>query len=106
MRKIYKYPLFHEGIPSNVKFSIVLPKSAIILKIALQNGLPYLWAQIDTSQPKENIVFYAIGTGYELPFEASKANWQYMETLIWPEGDFVLHYYLQINHAKNESAGN
>ena len=61
---IYKYPLeFYR------EFKVVMPSAAKPLKVEMQNGVPHLWALVDTSQPEAEYEIRCIGTGVPIPDE-------------------------------------
>jgi len=63
MKSIYKY-----RIPITDRFSLRLPKDATILSFQTQNGVPVVWAIIDTLEEiTEERNFRLLGTGRPIP---------------------------------------
>ena len=62
MITIYKYPF---AIQDYV--SLQLLRSAKILKVEYQEGIPCLWAAVNTDQPLVENKFRIFGTGHEIP---------------------------------------
>lgn len=82
MRTIYKYPIVIQ--PRQV---LPLPDDYKILHIELQDGVPCLWADIDTENPITNCVILMFGTGWELP----RSPIAHIATL--QVGIYVWHFY-------------
>ncbi|HDZ27289.1 hypothetical protein LCGC14_0866410 [marine sediment metagenome] len=61
MRTIYKYPIPIEGA-----FEIELPTGAMILSFQSQNGVPCIWAMVDTGFVEEERSFRLFGTGHPI----------------------------------------
>ncbi len=61
MRTIYKYPIPIEGA-----FEIELPKEAMILSFQCQNGVPCIWAMVETGFVEEERSFRLFGTGHPI----------------------------------------
>jgi hypothetical protein len=59
---VHKYPF-----PIAPRFTLDLPRAAIILKVECQGRTPCLWAWIDTEGPMERVGFALFGTGHEVP---------------------------------------
>lgn len=58
MIKIYKYPLELKDLNE-----IDMPEQAEILSVQIQNGIPCLWAKVNTDYPEEKRAIRIIGTG-------------------------------------------
>ena len=89
MKKIYKYEL--PCIGGQVKR--IEAKVIEWLNIKSQNGIPHIWAIVETDA--EELDAYEIaawGTGWEVPEEFS--NYAYMGTAI-DEWDYVWHYFMR-----------
>lgn len=71
MNKIYKY-----SIPTKEKYTIELPKDAIILRVEDVDGLFFLWAIVNTEEghPLENryLEFYKTGQPILTPLSELK----------------------------------
>ena len=48
------------------KIEIEMPIHSDILAIQLQNGIPTMWAKVDTSLQKVKRIFVVFGTGHEI----------------------------------------
>ena len=62
MHVVYKYPFCISDV-----FSLSLPVGAQILSVQLQEGIPTLWARVNTSLSIELREFVVVGTGREIP---------------------------------------
>ena len=71
---------------------VALPSGAKILSLQVQYGEPYLWAEVDPSQPLQGHVFLTFGTGHSL-LEARLI--EYIGT--YQLSGFVWHVYLHVN---------
>lgn len=81
MITIYKYEL-NAGV-------VGLPKGAQILTIQVQNGLPYIWALIDTEVTITEFRWFAIvGTGQEITQE-----YEYNYLATFQQDIFVWHVF-------------
>lgn len=78
MKTIYKY---NTG-------EVTMPKDAKVLKAGIQNGVVYVWAEVDTKAPIEERHFVVYGTGWEI---ATDRNLSYIDTVF--DGPFVWHVY-------------
>lgn len=58
-RTIYKYPFSIDK-----EFTIRMPSEAEILCVQMQNGVPHLWAIVDTNNAEEERRFNIYGTGW------------------------------------------
>lgn len=68
MKAIYKYVL-NITPPETV---VNIPAGSIVRRVAMQNGEPTFWAEVDTSAPKVSKIFRILGTGHEIP---ENAHW-------------------------------
>lgn len=83
MRTIYKYQ-----IPLDAQcFKLTLRHGVRILDVQIQNGVPCLWAEIDTDAEEEVFYFFIQGTGNPI-LEESR---YYLGT--WQAREFVWHLY-------------
>jgi hypothetical protein len=68
MKKIYKYSL-----PVQEKYTIELPKGALIIRVGDVDGLFFLWAIVDTDEgietEKRRLEFYKTGQTIETPLQ-------------------------------------
>ena len=70
MKTIHKYALsFPRRDNSKLQFTMILPKDAHILHVAMQRDCEYpmMWVIVDTDSETEYRELVAIGTGVELP---------------------------------------
>jgi hypothetical protein len=75
---IYKY---------EVDTIVVMPDKAEILTVQLQNGSPWIWALVDTSEELVERNFNIVGTGWEL----EEFNHKYITT--FQNGSYVWHVF-------------
>jgi len=59
MKTIYKYPL-----EINDQQTVNLPSSARLLTVQVQNGVPCLWALVDTADRESPRLIQMFGTGH------------------------------------------
>lgn len=83
MKVIYKYRLGVDGQTTAIKC-----KFSKLLTVQTQYGWPHVWMEIDDDMPEVEVVFVAIGTGWELP----KHELMYAGTA-QDECGYVWHYY-------------
>ena len=82
---IFKYEL-----PIQDEAIIEMPLSAEAKSVAMQNGLPYVWAIVDPALPTEKRTFYVRGTGHPL----RKANPEhFIGTIQMEDGRLVFHIF-------------
>ena len=85
MRKIFKYPItLHE------EFTVQMPFDAGVLKVMVQNDLPYFWAAVDLKHPLAPRKFRVVATGETIP-----DNWRltYVDSFMMHDGKFVFHLF-------------
>ena len=63
-----------------------IPAGACLLTVQLQDGKPFMWAELDDAAPKVRRRFEFFGTGRPIP-----NGWVYVGTV--QEGAFVWHLY-------------
>lgn len=83
MRTIHKYPLTVED-----NQIVELPKDSQVLAIQTQNGNPFMWVLVDTSQELERRAFVTVGTGHEVTGYLS-----YIGTYQMMGGSLVFHVF-------------
>lgn len=89
MRIIYKYPLEKDYPHTHIEAPIDR-----ILSIQIQNGIPCLWARVNTENCNRILDVYCFGTGMELDgFINRHPNIQYLSTVQQPP--LVWHYYYE-----------
>ena len=81
---IYKYP-----IPkASGKFAIDLPEEARPLHVDVQEGLPWIWIEVDLDEPKKRTQFCVVYTSGTVP-----EDFVYVGTVLAHGGHLVLHIY-------------
>lgn len=61
MKTIHKYE-----VPIEERFKLRLPKEAVILSFQSQNGVPCIWAMVETAHINEDRRFRLFGTGHPI----------------------------------------
>lgn len=84
MKIIYKYPL-----QITDEQTIEISRYAKPLCVQVQNGIPCLWAEVDTRFAKEIKTVYSYGTGHTI----DRLGIQYLGTY-QIENNLVFHVYL------------
>jgi hypothetical protein len=79
MKTIYKYPL-------TAVTRVELPEGSKLLTVQLQQGIPTLWALIDTTRPPTTRTIVLAPTGHTLDENFN----DYLATVQMPDG-FVWH---------------
>ncbi len=70
MRAIWKYAIPDPiGGPSGIygKFTLEMPKGAVVLTVAVQEARPTIWVEVETAAGQEPLEFFVVGTGKEFP---------------------------------------
>lgn len=80
MKKVFKYQL-RPGVTA-----LELPIGFEILTVQLQGGEPQLWALVDQAQPSESVTILIVGTGHDVPNDAS-----YIATFQVTSGTLIFH---------------
>jgi len=62
MRTVYKYPLDLADVQE-----VRLPRASEILHVGEQDGSLFLWAWVNTSEPRESVTIALCGTGHPAP---------------------------------------
>jgi hypothetical protein len=83
-RTVWKYTLSRQYVGDLC--SVVMPKDAVILKVASQNDEVTFWADVISTNELETRHFYIVGTGFDVP-----PNGKYVGTAFC--GSFVWHVY-------------
>ena len=86
MRTIHKYTL----LPGRLK--VQMPKGAKVLTAREQIDDVCVWAEVDTTAPKEIRVFEVFGTGQAIP-QGMGMEWRYVGTAHLEGGALVFHVY-------------
>ena len=86
MKTIWKYK-----IPLEDKFSLELPKDAVILTVQIQQGVPQLWVMVNTENEVEKRYFWLQGTGQEI-YETDRVM-KYINTFQLYGSALILHLF-------------
>lgn len=82
MKTVYKYPI---GL--HIK-KIEIYKNAKILSAGYDpSGILCVWALVDTEQEKEEVYFFSIGTGWDLP----RCDLEFIDTV--NDGPYMWHIF-------------
>lgn len=65
-----------------------------LLSIKEVNGTPYIWVEVNTNEPKVEVLIHTVGTGHEITFDTARA--QYIDTVVMFNGSLVFHFYWEI----------
>jgi len=87
MKTVWKYELQIQD-----QQSVLLPAGAEVLTVAVQNGVPCLWATVDPSRGTKVAVVQMRGTGHPMDFEGDA---EYVGTLFLHDGKLVFHVWVQ-----------
>lgn len=89
MITIYKYPLIVTD-----EQEISMPLGAEILTVQTQNGIPCLWAKVDTSRPVDVRGIQMYGTGHPMESGAGEGEvGKYVGTFQLHGGSLVFHVF-------------
>lgn len=86
MTTIYKYP-----VEIADEFWVEMPTGARILTVQVQNGEPFIWAQVETTAPYEPRGFRVVGTGH--PMSDAEMGMPYVGTFQLEGGALVFHLF-------------
>lgn len=70
---------------------VKLPESFKVLKLAEQRGQPTLWCEVDTGVFNIEIDVKMFATGESI--DITGHEWNYIDSLLIDEGNFVYHFY-------------
>lgn len=91
MQVIFKYE-----VTDAMMFSIIEAPIIKILKVDYQNGVPYLWAIVDTELRTNKYRIYRIGTGHpfgsDTPIGSINPN-NYINTTVMSNEPYVWHWF-------------
>jgi len=87
MITVYKYPIQVED-----KQELEINRGFLPLTVQLQNGEPFIWAQVDTAQPKQKVIVRTYGTGHTIDMTK---NPLYIGSYQSKGGMFVFHVYVE-----------
>ena len=77
-RQIWKFPI------GSTEPMVSMPRGAEILTVQVQNGVPTIWALVDTDAPKAKRLIHIFGTGWDIPKKIHRyiGTWQH-DALVW-----------------------
>lgn len=82
IKSVYKWPFSLR----ETKFSLHLPIGWKLLRVAMQNDRPCIWAEVFDGAERKDFSFEVFGTGQEIP---ETATW----LATYDVGPFVFHLY-------------
>lgn len=91
--RIWKYQM-----PVAERFTMSLPRGAEIIRMAGENGMIWLWAQVDTQAPDELRHFEAFKAGGTMPDDLSKHVFRGMSH-IYIQAELMLYIYEVVSDA-------
>jgi len=94
MKTIWKFPF-----ETTDMFRVAMPKNSKILDIQVQDGIPCMWALVDTDSIKHNRAFFIHGTGHEVSQVDDK---KYIGTYQERGGSLVWHVFELVERYPNE----
>lgn len=91
MRRVYKFPLVTKdaAYEMGVTIPVGLSRGFKPLRVEMQDGDFYLWAEVDPDAPRIVVEVYLIPTGFEIPKGAD-----YLNTVFEDDRPFVWHFYV------------
>ena len=87
MKTVFKYKL-----QTTDSQQIEMPESSEVLCVQMQNGIPFIWAKVDTNNELKKRHFVIVGTGHPLP--SNPLN--YIGTYQLQYGGLVFHLFEHI----------
>lgn len=79
MRTIWKFQI-------ETRMTLHLFDGWRVLHTEPQGGVPHLWVEVDTEEPRQVVHFQVVGTGHPIPYSA-----RWLGT--WQDPPFVWHLY-------------
>ena len=89
MTTIFKYPLQIAD-----RQTIEMPIGAQVFSVQVQDGIPCLWALVDTQAAKVIRTVYALGTGHDLA-HMNGLTTLFISTIQLDGGSLVYHVFLE-----------
>jgi hypothetical protein len=80
---IYKYPA-----PIDDEFTVEMPRGAQVLSVAIQDGIPCMWALVNPKEPLESRRFHWRGTGHP-----ANLMGRFVGTVLMHGGALVFHLF-------------
>jgi len=72
--------------------TVSMPEGAKILSVQAQNGMPYLWAEVDVEATPKDRTIEIFGTGHPMRCDMGVSR-EYIETFQIRGGQLVFHVY-------------
>lgn len=86
MKTIWKY-----NVDCRSSFYLDMPVNAVVLSVQVQNGVPCIWAMVDSEERLKVRQFAVVGTGN--PINQDMTGWRFIGTFQLLGGDIVLHLF-------------
>jgi hypothetical protein len=96
MKRIWKYSL----VTNNVQI-VEMPKGAEILTVRAHYDVPYLWAIVDLTAPKEKKTILTYGASYPITREGIK----YIDSYSLYEDKLIFHVFEQVDDTPEDATG-
>lgn len=87
MRTIWKFPLQLQG-RGRQSVTVLMPQGAEIVMVDTQQAQLSLWADVDTTAPREPREFLVVGTGERIPEDAT-----YVGSFDLHNGYYIFHVF-------------
>lgn len=88
MKVVWKFPLAVEDIQQ-----VEIPQEAKVLTVQVQNGIPCIWALVESENGLEKRTFRLAGTGHDLEPASPNEILEYVGTFQLLEGKFIGHLF-------------
>lgn len=82
---IFKYPIGIAGVQT-----VTMPQRARILTVQMQGELPFIWAEVENQNAKEERIIELFGTGHPMGARYSR---KYIGTVQQDGGALIWHVY-------------
>ena len=83
---VFKFALSWSAKPQR----LTVPKGALPVRLGVQNGVPCLWALVESWQDEEEeLEIIKVGTGHPIP----AGRWTHLATEIVDDDEFVWHFF-------------
>ncbi len=83
MQTVFKYPLKIQD-----EQQVKLPRGARLLRVMVQNGVPCLWAQVESGRDTEDRTIFIHGTAHPVD-----PNGEYLDSFMVNDGALVFHVF-------------
>ena len=84
MKTVYKYPFKPQD-----RFTIDMPVGASFMHVDVQDGVPCIWASVETNMSTKPYRFRLAGTGHSI----GAPDLSYLGTFILSDGRLVFHLF-------------